>query len=171
MKLKTLESSLFEFACQELGAHSSNVRIITFVEAKSRGRHKFCIECGAPLPYRAFYVRRDMYTPVGLTLECRDCINAASLKLREKNKKKERPLGQTNFVHWPLKDDAFICNNYFYATDKELARRLGRAESEVKVHRMNDLKLRRNVTLDESLRQRRSMLSQLRRLDNYVNKR
>ena len=170
MKLKTLESSLFEFACQELGAHSSNVRIITFVEAKSRGRHKFCIECGAPLPYRAFYVRRDMYTPVGLTLECKDCVNAKSLKSREKAKVKERPLGQSNFVHWPLADDTFICNNYYYATDKELAKRLGRAESEVKFHRINDLHLRRHVALDESLRQRRSILSQLRRLDRCMKK-
>lgn len=170
MKLKTLESSLFEAACKEVGKHASNSQIMTYIDAKSRGRHKFCIECGAPLPYSGFYVRRIKYAPVGLTLECKDCINKESLKLREKSKNKEQVRNNSDFVRWSLDDDTFICDNYYYATDKELAKRLGRSEGEVKVHRLNDLKLRRYVTLDKSLRQRRFILSQLRRLDRLTTK-
>ena len=171
MKLKTLESSLFEAACKEVGKHASNSQIMTYVDAKSRGRHKFCIECGAPLPYSGFYVRRVTYTPVGLTLECKDCISKESLKIREKFKNKDRTRRKSDSVQWPLDDDVFICENYYYATDKELAKRLGRSEGEVKAHRLNDLRLRRHVSIDESLRQRRSILSQLRRLDRIKKKR
>lgn len=164
MTLKTIEMTLFEYACQELGMHSPNNHLIAFVDARSQRRRKVCSECGASLPYRGFYVRRNVYTPVSLTTECRVCVSEKALMNHETRKANTRSRGSDAGMLWSLEDDAFICKNYFYATDKELARRLGRTEGEIKARRVYSLNLKRSATLNESLKQRRLALSISRQL-------
>lgn len=164
MALKTIEMTLFECACKELGMHSPNAHLIAFVDARSQHRHKVCSECGASLPYRGFYVRRNVYTPASLTTECRVCISEKALKTQDARKNSAKPRDGDVGLFWSLEDDAFLCKNYFYATDKELAKRLGRTEAEVKARRVQDLNLKRSATLNESLKQRRAALSYSRRL-------
>ena len=164
MKLKTIDEALFEYARQELGVHSLNNHLIAFVDAHSERRHRTCIECGAQLPYRGFYVIRNAYAPIGLTRECRNCVNAKALKNQEVRQKSAKQKCGDAGMFWSPGDDAFICKHYFYATDKELAKRLGRTESEVKIHRAHDLNLKRSVTLNESLKQRNIALLNSKRL-------
>ena len=164
MKLKTIEETLFEYARQELGEHAPNDHFIAFVDARSMRRHKLCIECGDTLPYRGFYVRRIAHMPVGLTFECRRCVSEKAFMNHETRKINTRPKSVDSGMLWSLEDDAFICKNYFYATDKELAKRLGRTESEVKMRRAQSLNLKRSATLNESLKQRRIALSISRQL-------